>query len=655
MANKIVDRHICVHSHRSIQELTAQTNDLTRGTQNIQRNILQLQKSNLGTVQGIQNLQAASERMAAVQGVLPLEIRNLVRNAVAEELRSASQDQQTLSNEAFRKQALSLNSGIQYILPLERPSMVSTSPKLDNTSDLQSFEQFQEMEKDLLLPYQNQNDSTTAFPSKMQEQRPYVESKILMFSWYYRAFMGYFSVVVSERHQVTAGREENVLHIDIRIFPWRWICSWGFCARILYDRTHGLSSPTNIHLHFPRIIPMPLMNEGIWRLFCERKSDSIIDNIRSGVYRPDDLFEIIGCPGGGFERFGGNCEGPTSLLTVSSLSHLRVEEVYAKNLKIASIFGNVKVVRFLLQQGARIDQSDYHVPGIPRSESDLYSALVPSSWWILWELHAVHLIVTEDRLDTARLLINAGSDLDSIPIPALLMWAIEWDLETILGVVGNRDNFHWDAIHLGFMGSDLSLAFPCIDPSEFERFFELCRRLKIDLSFTQPNGMTLLHLIINSVFVGQINHLKHYLNMLVTNGVDPCAVCDGYLTPTLMAFLVDKLDPWFTVLRQTGISVEAVAAHALGLLTESTMQDIIKSWAGQDRGLAMFEDIKQLRVALIKECEGQGCYLTESGDRGNMVTYKASSSVDFKPSTVYDPERANRDFRRRTEGQKHPQ
>ena len=99
--------------------------------------------------------------------------------------------------------------------------MVPTSFELDNTSDHQSLDQFQEMEKDFLLPYQNQNDDITTFLSNMQEQRPYIKSRILMFSWYNRAFFGYFSVVVSERHQVTAGREENVLHLEIRIFPWR--------------------------------------------------------------------------------------------------------------------------------------------------------------------------------------------------------------------------------------------------------------------------------------------------------------------------------------------------------------------------------------------------------------------------------------------------
>ena len=325
-----------MHSHRSIQELTAQTNDLTLGTQDIRRNIQQLQHENLGTLQGVQNLEAAHEWMAAVQGVLPLEIRNLVRNAVAEELRSASQDQQTLNNEAFRNQTLSLNPGIQN-MTLERPGMVSTSPKLDDTSDHQSLEQFQEMEKNFLLPYQTRNDDDTPFPSSMQEQRPYIKSRILMFSWYYRAFFGYFSVVISERHQVTAGREENVLHIDIRIFPWRWISSWGFRARILYDRIHGLSSPTNIQLDSPRIIPVPFKNDGIWRLFCERKSDSIIDSIRSGVYRPNDMLEIIRCPtddfegddsegddseGDDFEGFDRQWEGPTSLLTVSSFSRL---------------------------------------------------------------------------------------------------------------------------------------------------------------------------------------------------------------------------------------------------------------------------------------------------------------------------------------------
>ena len=311
-----------MNSLRSIQGLTAQTNNLTLGTQDIRRDIQQLQHVNLGTLQGVQNLEAAHEWMAAVQGILPLEIRNLVRNAVVEELRSASQDQQTPSNEAFKKQTLSLNPGLQKVLPLERPGMIPPSPKFDNTSDHQSLEQFQEMEKDFFLPYQNRNDDDTTFPSKMQEQRPYIKSKILMFSWYYRAFFGYFSVVVSERHQVTAGREENVLHIEIRIFPWRWISSRGFRARILYDRTHGLSSPTNIQLESPRIIPLPFMNDGIWRLFCERKSDSIIDSIRSGVYRPDDLLEMISCPRDEFKGSDPHWEGPTSLLTVSPFSRL---------------------------------------------------------------------------------------------------------------------------------------------------------------------------------------------------------------------------------------------------------------------------------------------------------------------------------------------
>ena len=332
-ANQVLNRQIVVQSHRSIQELTAQTNDLTLGTQDIRRvaestaadiaglhslidrtminrqDIPQLQHADLET------LPRVYEGMAAVQGVLQLEIRSLVRNAIAEERRSASHDQQTLSHEASRKQTLSLNPSIENILPLERPGTLLTSRRLDRTSDCQSWEQFEEMEKDFLPPYQNRSDNYTTFRSNMQEQRPYIRSKIQMFSWYYRAFFGYFSVVVSERHQVTAGKEENMVLIEIKIFPWQWISSRGFQARILYDRTHGLSSPTNIQLESPRIIPLPFMYDGIWRLFCERKSDSIIDNIRSGVYQPDDILEVIAGPRDGFE-------GPMSLLTVSSFSSL---------------------------------------------------------------------------------------------------------------------------------------------------------------------------------------------------------------------------------------------------------------------------------------------------------------------------------------------
>ena len=215
-----------------------------------------------------------------------------------------------------------------------------------------------------------------------------------------------------------------------------------------------------------------------------------------------------------------------------------------------------------------------------------------------------------------------------------------------------------------------------MDPLRFEKFYELCRRLKIDLSFTQPNGKNLLHSMIEERLDELDCYLddKHSFSVLITRGVDLCAVCDGYLTPTLKACFPSKLDPWFTVLRQLGISVEAVAAHTLGLVTGSSLEKIILEmysdpriglggsthystvcwWAsqrwhtGRSSELSPFEIIMQLRAAFIGACERQGCYLSESGDRGNRVTYNASSSLDFKPYTVYGSERANQDFRRRT-------
>ena len=324
----------------------------------------------------------------------------------------------------------------------------------------------------------------------------------------------------------------------------------------------------------------------------------------------------------------------------------------------------------------------------PLRKSDLHYALAPVFWWstetierpdIVW----MNLIAMEARLDTARLLINAGSDTDSVTIPILLIWAIEWDLETIFSVVGNDDNFHWDVIPQDIRSLDWYMAFASLGAfsddllawqARFEKFFKLCKRLKIDLAFTQANGFTSLHWMIEHSF-----DLKHCLSVLVSNGADPCAVCDGYLTPTLVSFFQSTLDSWFTVLRLSGISVEAVAAHAVGLLVESIMCHIIirmalepidhifesshistiewlfKWLTSQDKCWAVFEAIKQLRAALIEAFEHQGCYLNESGDRGKMITYKASSSVDFRPSTVYDPERAKLDFRRRTGAQKNPQ
>ena len=208
--------------------------------------------------------------------------------------------------------------------------------------------------------------------------------------------------------------------------------------------------------------------------------------------------------------------------------------------------------------------------------------------------------------------------------------------------------------------------------SNIEKFVELCKRLRINLSFTQPDSRTLLHWMIE---VAEDKDISHCLSVLISNGLDPCAVCEGYLTPTLVAFFENRLDPWFTVLRQLGVSVEAVATHASGLLTASAVGDMISrivsepislnrrhsclstiNWInGQHKGWSKFEPTKQLRAALIEAFERQGCYLIESDDRGSMVTYKTSSSVDFKPSTVYDPERAKQDVRRRTDAQKNPQ
>ena len=338
-----------MQSYQSIQELTAQTNNLTLRVQDIRRagesiaadmadlrsladrtatinrqDTQQLQHASLGTLERLQTLQAGYEWMAAVQGVLPLEINNMVRNAIAKELKSAAHDQQRISNEEPRKQTLSLNASIQNVLPLERPGTLPTSRRLDNTSDCQSWEQFEEMEKDFLLPYQNRNDNYTAPPSNKQEQRPYLKSKILVSSWYYRAFFGYIPVVVSESHQVTAGREDVVIHVELKIFPWRWVSNRAFLqARILYDGTRGLSSPTNIQLDFPRIIRCDSTDAGIWGLFRDRKSDFIIDNIRSGVYHPNDLGEYIIGPDGVSKEFDLIWTGPMSLLTVSSLSHER--------------------------------------------------------------------------------------------------------------------------------------------------------------------------------------------------------------------------------------------------------------------------------------------------------------------------------------------
>ena len=177
MANQVFNRQIGVQSHRSIQKLTAQTNDRTLETQNIRRTgeSIATHVADLGS--RVEQLQAGLEWMAAVQAILPLEVHGLVRNAIAEDMRSASLDQQTLSNEVPRKQTLTLNPNVQNVSPLKSPGTLPASRRLDETSHRQSWEQFEEMEKDCLLPYQSRNYRYTTSPLDIQGQRTYFNNR----------------------------------------------------------------------------------------------------------------------------------------------------------------------------------------------------------------------------------------------------------------------------------------------------------------------------------------------------------------------------------------------------------------------------------------------------------------------------------------------
>ena len=81
---------------------------------------------------------------------------------------------------------------------------------------------------------------------------------------------------------------------------------------------------------------------------------------------------------------------------------------------MASFFGDVRVVRFLLQQGTGLDQWDFRVYGIPQAERDLHRALLPTHCCTAVEAGKACLTANEDGLDTARLVIDAGSELDYI-------------------------------------------------------------------------------------------------------------------------------------------------------------------------------------------------------------------------------------------------
>ena len=139
------------------------------------------------------------------------------------------------------------------------------------------------------------------------------------------------------------------------------------------------------------------------------------------------------------------------------------------------------------------------------------------------------------------------------------------------------------------------------------------------------------------------------LRLYLQNGMDPCGLSFKWATPithTHLFYYYDTLAAWFEALYDCGISIEAVARHTLEYLSGLTSSCLrqLRRLSSDDH----CKSIETVRADLLGAFAEHGCYIDPSEDFTPKREEKSNATgADFKPSTVYDAERAKVDVRRR--------
>lgn len=122
----------------------------------------------------------------------------------------------------------------------------------------------------------------------------------MIFTYSYKMFLGSFEVnVYQQYHRLDRGLEDLV-EIEILFSPNVRYCARAARLWLIYDRTHGLSSPTNIRSSFPCVRPI---SDPIVQMVADGRLEYVIKAFTTGSHTPNDMYvrhQI--CPMPAYER-----------------------------------------------------------------------------------------------------------------------------------------------------------------------------------------------------------------------------------------------------------------------------------------------------------------------------------------------------------------
>ena len=241
----------------------------------------------------------------------------------------------------------------------------------------------------------------------------------------------------------------------------------------------------------------------------------------------------------------------------------------------------------------------------------------------------------------------------------------EWELDDL------RNNVSMVLIRYPFESySEKSFEDYLADSNEVGR---LMSRLGMNFQSRDEWDCNCLHLAF-PVFVTRRNDLNQrmrvrvFLSRLLRYGADPCATDVNDVTPTMLALVLNWVPEWFGALAENGISIDKIAHHTVHVLgTESRLLLLdhlghLRNWyektpflcelAIREGAEVALRNLESFKSFMYSQFAQHGCYpdpYTSSDEEPNVYSL-STSAVDFKPSTVYDPDRAVGQIRRRVPG-----
>ena len=251
-------RHIVINSQETVRNLAESMHRLAANTKDIRKHTLEnnhglinlnakfdlsngslqdlhtlVQSFSSSVAAELSQLKENQDWMATVQDFLPEGVQGAIFNKITAAVENASQ-RRCASSQRVRHQKI--------MKPSAQPR--EEGAKALGQSPLTGIPASEDPD----YHWKNVNPS----PDVKMPRPPKYKKRV--YTWTSTTFLGQANVEVDEISN-DPWYERGFINVKINIGPNRWLATRAVRLHLTYDKTHGLSSPTDIRLLFPRIRP----------------------------------------------------------------------------------------------------------------------------------------------------------------------------------------------------------------------------------------------------------------------------------------------------------------------------------------------------------------------------------------------------------------